>query len=494
MFYNLGMNILTSESMSITDKQFMVDQGVNEIDLVKRAAQSCVEVLISDIKISKDVLIGVVCGSSNNSSDGFAIARLLLKLGYKVKVLLVGNPEKMNETCKHFYLELLADYFDSTSTEKEILNISYYVIDCIIGNGLKGELRQDTLDIVNYINKLKAKKIAIDLPTGLNANTGNPSPVCINADYTIAISNLKLGHMLSSGCDVCGKIYIADIGLNEYSNLENVETFNTKYYKEFFNRKNNSNKYDYGSVLVIGSNVSMPGAGILSSISALKMGAGLVTLACPKENYEIVASKAPYEVMIKSLDDNLLELLNKKTTVIFGPGLGRDEKYVRILEYLLVKDINLIVDADGLYLLSKIDNVKGIKQCKLVITPHIGEAATLLKKTSAEVKEDIFTSFKELINKYDCNVVLKGHNTLVGNKDKYYITTTGNSGMATAGSGDVLSGIIAGSIRKEMTLEGVAFGVYIHGLSGDYASKEVGEAPLIASDIYKNIYLALKNC
>lgn len=478
--------------MSITDKQTMIDQHVNEIDLVKRASRACVNILINDIKIDKDVLITIVCGNSNNSSDGFCIARDLLNLGYKVKVLFVGSQEKMNDTCKHFYLDLLADYFDSTTSESAILNISTFIIDCVIGNGLKGSLRQEVIDVVNDINETKGTKIAIDLPTGLDANTGNPSPVCVISDYTIAISNLKLGHLLAYGPDLCGQIYIADIELNTYSNLENVELITSDLYKGYFNRKKNLNKYDLGSVLVIGSNISMPGAGILSSLSALKSGSGLVTLACPHDNYQIVASKAPYEVMIKDLDNTSIdELLNKKNTVIFGPGLSRDEKYIELLEYLLSKDINLIVDADGLYLLSKIEDIEDIKNCRLVITPHIGEAATLLNKISTEIKEDIYSSFKELIDKYKCIVVLKGHNTLISDENKYYISTSGNSGMATAGSGDVLSGIIAGVSKKRMDVNTVALAVYIHGLAGDFAKEEVGETSLVAIDIINNIHKAI---
>lgn len=491
MSYNLDMNILTSNSMSISDKQSMIDQHVNEIDLVKRASKACINILINDIKVDKDVLITIVCGNSNNSSDGFCMARDLLKLGYKVKVLFVGNQEKMNDTCKHFYLDLLADYFDSTTNETAILNISTFIIDCVIGNGLKGNLRQEVIDVVNDINKTKATKVSIDLPTGLNANTGYPMPICVFADYTIAISNLKLGHMLAYGSDLCGKIYVADIELNTYNDLEHVTLINPKDYKGYFNRFNNTNKYDYGSVLVIGSSISMPGAGILASISALKSGSGLVTLACPKDNYDIVASKAPYEVMIKDLDTNLDDLLNKKTTVVFGPGLGREDKYISLLKELLSKDINLVIDADGLHLLSKIENVKEIKKCRLTITPHIGEAATLLNKTSKEVKEDIFASFKELINKYECIVVLKGHNTLIGDIDNYYMSNTGNSGMATAGSGDVLSGIIAGIAKKKMDLNSVSLAVYIHGLAGDFAKEDIGETSLIASDIYNNIHKAI---
>ena len=227
----------------------------------------------------------------------------------------------------------------------------------------------------------------------------------------------------------------------------------------------------------------------MSSISALKAGAGLVTLACPYENLDIVSIKAPYEVMVKCIDDE--DLLNKKDTVVFGPGLKRDDKYIPLLRDLLTRDIDLIIDADGLGLLSKIDDIKDIKKCRLVITPHIGEAARLLNDTSANIKNDILGSFKKLIDIYDCIVVLKGHNTLVGDKDSCFISLSGNAGMASAGSGDVLSGIIAGCALKRLDMDSVKKAVYIHGLAGDIAKEKVGETSLVASDIIDNISNAI---
>ena len=483
------MKVLSSEVMSLFDKRTMIDQNVDEITLVNRAAKACFK-YIEKIILDKNDDIVVVCGNSNNAADGFRLAYLLKENNYlNTRILYVSNILKMNKTCHYFYEQYKEKYNEFLTSNLDILNDCNYIVDAIIGNGLKGNLKEDVAKIVDLINLSKAKKISIDLPSGLNANTGNGMP-CVNADYTLAINNLKLGHLLNNGPDLCGKVSIVNIGLNDYDDLKFVKVVEREDYKDYFLRKANSNKYDYGSVLVIGSNVSMSGAGILSSYSALKSGAGLVTLACPKDNYQIVCSKSPLEIMNKCIEDE--NLLNKKDTVIFGPGLNREEKYISLLEKLLSLDINLIVDADGLHLLSKIKDIKEIKKCRLVITPHIGEAATLLDMTSKEVREDIFLSFEKLIEKYNCIVVLKGHNTLIGEKDNYYISLSGNSGMATAGSGDVLSGIIGGLAKKKMDIKDVCLGVYLHGLSGDIAKKEIGETSIVASDIYNNIYKAIK--
>ena len=468
------MRILTSESMSMCDRRSMDDQKVDEIYLVNKAARACFDNLKD--KINFDSKIIVVCGNSNNSSDGFCLTDILLKEGYDAKALYLFDKSKMNKTCSHFYKEELVT--------KELGNPDV-IIDCVIGNGLRGALREDVVELINLLNDTRAYKIAIDLPTGLNSNTGNYNPVCFKADLTIAINNLKLGHLLNRGPDVCGEIRIADIGLNDYEDLEHVDTIKLDVKDK---RLAFSNKYDYGSILVIGSNVSMAGAGIMSAISALKSGAGLVTLAVPKTNYDVVSIKAPLEIMVKKLED-IDNLLIKKDTVVFGPGLGRCEDYSTLLRELLSRDINLIVDADGLFHLSKIDDIKEIKKCRLCITPHFGEAATLLGKS---IKDDPFTCFKELIDKYDCITVLKGHNTLVGDKDRYYLSLYGNSGMATAGSGDVLSGIIAGLALKKLDLDKVCQAVALHGFAGDKAKELYGEASLTASDIYNSIYLGFK--
>ncbi len=471
--------------MSITDSRTMIDQNIDDKYLVKKAAKACFEILKKYVDTNKKILI--VCGNSNNSSDGFYLAKILKENNYLVDVLYTLDINKMNKTCRYFYDEYISLY--KIVGDIKTINDYEVIIDALIGNGLKGKLRDNISLLVDKINESNAFKIAIDLPTGLDSTNGTYDN-CINADLTIAINNIKLGHLINDGSDVSGKIEVADIGLNKYDDIEYFDTVDINEYKDYFKRKNNSHKYDYGSVLVIGSNVSMPGAGLMSAMSALKSGAGLVTLTCPKENYEVVSIKAPFEVMVKSIDEE--DILNKKDTVVFGPGLKKDEKYLPLLRKLLTSDINLIVDADGLYLLSLVDDLGDIKKARLAITPHLGEAGLLLNKSSRDTKDNILDSFKELIERYDCIVVLKGHNTLIGNKEKYYISTSGNPGMSSAGSGDVLSGIIAGVARKNLTLDSVVLGVYLHGLAGDLAKEEMGMTSLTACAIIDKIADAIK--
>ena len=474
------MRILSSNSMSITDSRSMKDLNVDEITLVKKAAFACFEVINS--RINKDKKIGIVCGNSNNSSDGFCLVNVLKEHGFDVSAFYFFDLNKMNKTCRFFY-----GLVNDIDLDINNLDTCDVLIDCIIGNGLKGSLRDNVVSIVEKMNKCTSYKIAIDLPTGLDGTNGSFDPVCFKADLTICINNIKLGCLLNNGVDYVGELQTVDIGLNQYDDLDYVEVVDPNTFK--FNDKKNVNKYDFGSVLIIGSNVSMPGAGIMSSISALKAGAGLATLAVPYENLDIVSIKAPNEVMVKCIDEK--DLLNKKDTVVFGPGLKRDDKYIPLLRDLLTRDVNLIVDADGLGLLCKIDDIKDIKKCRLIITPHIGEAARLLNVTSANIRDDIFGSFKRLIDIYDCIVVLKGHNTLIGEKDSYFISLSGNAGMASAGSGDVLSGIIAGFALKKLDIESVKKAVYVHGLAGDVAKEKVGETSLTASDIIDNISSAI---
>lgn len=478
--------------MKLIDTKSMEDQEADEICLVNRAAASCFEVLETKLNINHSLKIVVICANSNNSSDGYKLADILLDKGYSnTYVISAGDVLKMNATCRYFHDEFEKRYKNRILDKESSLNDYDLIIDSLIGVGLHGELRDNIKTIVSNINKADTKVVSIDLPTGLDGDTGTFLGECIEADFTIAINNLKYGHLLNDGPDMCGEIYIADIGLNEYPQIEHIKVINEDSLTKNNKRKKNANKYDFGSVLVIGSSKGMAGAGIMASISALKAGAGLVTLACPIENYDIVAIKAPLEIMTRELR-NLDDLLNKKTTVVFGPGLGRNTDYSEVLSDLLGKEINLVVDADGLYHLSKIEKLNEIKKCCLILTPHVGEAATLLNKTSKEIKSDLYKSCKEIQKKYEAIVVLKGHNTLIMEEDTY-ISLSGNSGMASAGSGDVLAGMVAGVIGKTADIKKVVRAVYLHGLAGDIAKEEYGESSLTATDIINNIAKAIKN-
>lgn len=489
------MKILTAEAMKLTDKRTMEDEHVTELDLVRRAAAAICKTISEEIRPDLAAKIAIVCGNSNNASDGFALAGLLLDAGYEnTMVYHISNPDNMKSTCRFFYEGFRAEFPDhfTAPESKDALRTTLaqadYIVDAVVGVGLSGLLRADNVAVAECINESPAKVISLDIPTGLDSNTGSYDPICVKADYTIVISSLKCGHVLADGPDCCGQMFIADIGLNDYDDVESMTVIEEGFLQGALPRRcNNTNKYDFGSVLVIGSNVSMAGAGLMCAMSALKSGSGLVTLACPEENFGVVSVKAPLELMVKPLKSdlsNLDQLLEKKSTVVFGPGLGRDERFLAVLGTLIGQELNLIVDADGLWYLAKIANLKEKLRANLILTPHLGEASTLLKTDVKNIKRDLRASARKLAADYNAWAVLKGHNTLVAEPGgSLYVSLAGNSGMATAGSGDVLAGIMAGITGKAPDLKKVCLAVWLHGTAGDLAMEEFGRLSMTATDI-----------
>ncbi len=502
------MKILPVCSMQETDRRSAEDQNITEAALIKRAGKACYDKIFSQKLIkSRNENIAVVCSHSNNSADGFALASLLLKNGYKnTKVYFTGSEEKMKAACAEVFKETnslsvgFVERISETDLERlgENLAKADVIIDALIGVGFKGKLREKEAKIVDLINQSPAKVISIDIPTGLNADTGAFDPVCVNADFTLVINNYKYGNVLGFGSDCCGKQLLTDIGLNQYDELEGSLLLTKDFVKSCVpERKNNSNKYDFGNVLVIGCNKGMAGSGIMSAEASLKSGCGLVSIACPENNLDIVSIKAPLEIMTTPLKNdysNIDDLLKKKDTVVFGMGLGKDGDFEVLLGSLLMREINLIVDADGLYYLAVLkDEIKN-KKANLIVTPHTKEAANLLYIKTEEVKNDPVAAAKEISSSYNCTTVLKGHNTFICASDlSSYICMNGNSGMATAGSGDVLSGIIAGVGGKRCEVKNVCLGVYLHGLAGDIAAEEYGKISMTATDITRHIHNAFEN-
>lgn len=501
------MKVLSSYEMKLSDEQTILENKITPLILMGKASKACFDAIIDNNLIpDKTKTISIVCYHSNNSGDGFGLAGLLLKAGYNnTRIYFVGSYAKMNDNVKGIYnhFKNLGSY--TIDVDKEDLNFfkntlkdSDVIIDAIIGTGLNGRLRDGLIDVVNAINQSDALKISIDIPTGVNSDTGNIHPVAVKSDYTLVIQAFKYGNLLSHGIDCCGKFIIVDAGITIPSDLKTMEIIdNAKVKKAINNRKRNSNKYDYGSVLTIGSNENMVGAGILASYAAIKSGCGLSTLTCDEFNFRAAQLKAPFEIMVSPFHDdvNQLEaLLKKKNIIIFGPGMGKNSMYTNVLKYLLKQNVVLIVDADGLTHLRNVkDDIKN-KVASLVITPHTGEAAMLLNVTTQEVTSDLITSAKRLHERYDCHVILKGFNTyFLSHKGNKYLNITGNAGMATAGSGDVLSGIIAGLCAQGGIIEEkIALALYLHGLSGDIAKEELGEECLTASDLITYLPKAFK--
>ncbi len=486
--------ILFPEQIYEADKQTLLHEGISELELMERAASKCYAFIKN--KIKKEDKIHIFCGPGNNGGDGLVIARLLDADGYSVNVHMVASSTNYS---KAFEANL-------SRLEKTNVNVSHFkdcvkieekdvIIDCIFGIGLSREPEGVFLEAIQCINQSKALSISIDFPSGLFADKSvkNKNAV-VKADYTLTFQVPKLAFLLPFSYPFTGKIKIIDIGLDK-DYLKNVEI---KYAilekkdirKKLRHREKYSHKGTFGHALMVGGSFGKTGAVLLSAKGALRSGTGLVSCWVPQCAYTILQTSFP-EAMVE-VDDNESFLTNMKwnilpTAIGIGPGMGTQKPTQKAFGQFL-KDAKepLVIDADALNILSK--NKEFLKELPKdsILTPHPKEFERLVGKS-----EDDFDQLEKLISfskKHQVIVVLKGANTAICSQGTVVFNSTGNPGMATGGSGDVLTGIITGFLAQGYCpLDAALIGVYIHGLSGDLALKQESEESLIASDMIKNL-------
>jgi len=497
------MKVVTPSEMSVMDRNAIV-AGTPSIELMERAGQACAEFIKKDI--DQNSLIIILCGSGNNGGDGQVIGRHLAKEGYMVHLFMTEKEEKLSDDSKINLKKLKENnipvryLLEASDFEvlKQMLSKGTHIIDAIFGTGLEDKsLPEKYIRLFDMVNDFKGEKIAIDIPSGLRGDIGLSLENGILADKTIVIQNYKTGCLLNDGPDHTGDTVVVDIGIDENS------ISNEKYYIQEKNlkfpqkRKKNSHKYDYGSVVVIAGSKGMSGAGILSLNGALKSGSGLVTCYVPQEIYIPVVSRAPVEVLIKTYDCNITEddiKSDKKKVVLIGPGIGRGKNYSFILEHLLEGSLPVVIDADGLFHLAKVIDYLKESKTPVVITPHFGELSKLIDVPCEEIINDPIGYGQKFAIEYQVVVVLKGFRTMIfGTNGEIWFNSTGNPGMATGGSGDVLAGMIAGIAGQNVDLfEAAKAGVYYHGKSGDYYASHFGQSTLTAHDIIDSLKYVLK--
>lgn len=462
--------------------------------------------------------IGIVCGKGNNGGDGFAVARHLSNAGFAVKVISIGRIEEMSEDCKiNFTILSQLSYqrnnlkIKSYKTLKDVnwLKDSDLIVDAMLGSGFQGTLKEPYLSIVNSINKINTAKCAIDVPTGLNSETGYGESV-FKSDLTVTLGELKKGLFVVKGYENCGDIDLKEIGIGrDYFDFEKTSTFLIEPEDIYLNlpkREKRSNKYSSGKVLTIAGSFKYPGAAVLSSKSALIAGAGASVLAIPESAKKLV-HKNILEVVVESygkeenryleLDD--LQTLNKKISwtdvVAIGPGIGREKETIAAVRKLLLerKFKFAVVDADALFAISK-DFLRGIDLSDCILTPHYGEFSKLLGIDVKEIEKDILKYGREFATKNNCILVLKGAPTITFNSDgESFINSTGNPGLAKFGSGDVLTGIISGLLSQLKNPElSAILGVYLHSLSADLLLAKKPISNYLASDVMNNYPNAVK--
>ncbi len=464
------------------DRIAIEDFKISGLTLMRRAADACVKQIIASYPEIGEVTI--FCGSGNNAGDGYIIAGMLAEKGHQVQVIAIGDPGKLGADARASY-----DYCQASAARLESENFQIQgklVVDALLGTGLSGAVRENYAHAVALINSSNRPVLSVDIPSGLCADTGSVLGCAVMADITVTFIGKKRGLFTNDGPDHSGRVVFCSLDVPEdlYGGrkLKPVMMLTAP---AFPKRRRNSHKTTHGHVLVIGGDRGMGGAVILSGEAALRSGAGMVSVATRHENVTALLARRP-EIMVSGVDnkDQLQSLLEKATSLVVGPGLGQSDWSRELLNAALDSGLPVVVDADGLNILA----TQGIKREQWILTPHPGEASTLL--AGAGIQEDRFAATQAIQQKYGGVVLLKGVGTLVGNGSELSLCPFGNPGMATAGMGDVLSGVIGALLAQGYgSYEAATYGATLHARAGDIAAEHGGQRGLIATDVISAIRL-----
>lgn len=486
--------IVTKQEMQAIDAYTIDKIGIPSAVLIERAALKVVK-QVEKVNPDKGRVLVVVEGG-NNGGDGLAAARILLGRGYAVDIYSVGGIKRPSAD---FQLQMNIMKRMGVRFRKSIPKKDYsVVIDGIFGMGLSRELEGIYKDIIEELNRMPGTKIAIDIPTGVDATSGDILGVAFKADYTVTFGLKKLGMFFSGGIDCCGEIICADIGFPNAAIEETkpkIYAYDQSDMDKLPKRYNNSHKGTYGRVAVIAGSKNMSGSAFLCGKAAYSVGAGLVKIYSHESNRTIVQSQLPEAVMMtyEEYEGALAcveDALQWADVIVVGPGLGVDTTSERMLyEMMMRSEVPMVLDADALNILSNNIELLESTSVPIVMTPHMKEMSRLIQKTVPEIMENRFQIAKGFAKKAGVTLVLKDAKSVVTNGgEQSYMNLHGNNGMSTGGSGDVLSGIIAGMIAGGLSLlEAAKMGTYVHCLAGDKAAAEKGKYAMLASDILNHI-------
>ena len=493
--------IVTCEEMKKLDGATIHHIGVASEVLMERAALKVVEEIEKYLEKNERIL--VVCGSGNNGGDGIAVARLLYLKGIRAEFCMVGNKDKMTR-------ETVLQYKIATGYQVPEVNNpdwSEYttIVDAVFGVGLVRPIEGHYAEVIHEMNSARAKKIAVDIPSGVNGDTGLEMGIAFSADLTVTFGYRKRGLCFYPGRLYAGKIVTADIGIYEQEAVKaSACCLEQEDLKLFPERDPGGNKGTFGKILFVAGSEGMCGAAYLSASAALHAGAGMVKIQTVEENRIPLQILLPEAMVCTRFDEESNEqLLSWCDILVIGPGLGTSgpsrEREQWFLTAAAREKKPLILDADGLNLLAMHPQWKEFLGENVILTPHIGEMSRLCVRTISEIQGTIAQTAVDYAKETGTVCVLKDACTVITDgKGDLYLNLSGNSGMATAGSGDVLSGLLAGVLcmylkteeHPSMVLK-AALGVYLHGLCGDLAAAEKGKRSMLAGDIIEYLPQAL---
>ena len=511
------MKLLTPQQMKAIDKTATDTLGIPGIVLMENAAIQVVVKASTFLKDKNDANITVVAGSGNNGGDAFAVTRHLLAMGYSVSVFSMSEIDRLagDALTNALILKNLGLDIPIISDEavlERLMNScqqSDLVIDGLLGTGLNRDVEGIWERVIEIINQHAPTILSIDIASGVDGLTGKIRRNCIKADATVTFFLPKIGMVQYPGASWMGELTVADIGI-PYALVEDIHTpelMEKEEIKELLPiRPDDGHKGTFGKILIIAGSNGMTGAAYLSATSAYRTGSGLVKLAIPKSCAEPLSILIPEAVLTQMPEKEghscicdralLKSLVEDADAVLVGSGLSCNEDTLELIKALIeICEKPMVFDADGLNLLAKekslLDNLRG----EAIITPHPAEMARLAGMETSEIQKDRVAIAQHFADEYGLTVVLKGAGTVIATNDgRTAINSTGNDGMATAGAGDVLAGMVTSLLGQGLSpYEAAVAGVYIHGLAGDFAAREKGRTSLMASDIVANIPQAFKH-
>lgn len=497
------MKLVTAKEMKALDVQAQNDYAMPGILLMDNAAQAVAEAVHEALTALEGERVVIFCGGGNNGGDGLGAARWLQSYGVSVRAFVVGAALDVVQGDAAMELAMFTKAggrVEALSTEDDWVlaelaaSKADVLVDALLGTGFHGELEGDVLRACELLNKSEKYILAVDVPTGVNADNGAVSENAVRADHTVTMALVKTGLLLYPGREYCGDIELADISMP----VKLVEEYKSDKYRltdEIVRellplRKANAHKGDAGRVVICAGSPGYTGAAALASDAAVKAGAGLVSLYTPLSSRDVLAIKLT-EVMVHGLLERMPGILGggaasdvassaeAADVLAIGPGLGTSESTQEAVRTILQKITTpVVIDADALTALAGHTEILAAMQAQKVLTPHPGEMARLTGLEIAEIEADRINVAKKYAEEWQAIVVLKGAPTVIGCPNgTVYVNSTGNSSLATGGSGDVLTGIIAGLAAQEISLQEAAIcGVYLHGLAAELTGIDIGLA------------------
>ncbi len=514
----LGMKVLTASEMKSIDRVTIEEFGLPGPVLMENAGRQIFLVLVKRFpKIEQEKFV-IVAGKGNNGGDGLVVARYLYNYGCQPRVFLLSPKEEVRgdaainlRVAEKMGLSIVElKQAKDWRAFRRALSEASIIVDAIFGTGLEKPASGFYARAIELINQSPGFKVAVDIPSGISSDSPRLLGPAVKANLTITLGAPKIAHALPPAEEWMGEVWVADIGIPQ--SLFAAENLKVEWPEKelilgcFQPRKKDTHKGTYGHLLILAGSVGKTGAAIMAARAALKAGAGLVTVATPRSCLPVIA-RSTVEIMTEPLPETaegtlareglsrLMELLRGKDAFLLGPGISTHPETVELVSRLIPEiKLPVVIDADGLNILAQKPELLSKLPSPCVLTPHPGEFSRLLGKPTADILGERLSLAQDFAEKYHLFLVLKGYRTLVCNpKRRLFINPTGNPGMATGGSGDVLSGLVASLLMQvpDPLLATVA-AVYVHGLSGDLARQKVGERPLVASDLIRFLPQAIR--